>query len=230
MFEIRAYDASQRELWDSIVTGSRVPFFQFYRSYMEYHSDRFDDASMVCFRDGVASALLPGNVRGDTYYSHQGLTFGGLVNLLGGLRASGVIRLVEEVADRLRRDGFKRLVYKAIPPIYHATPSEEDVYALARLGATLTRVELTTTIDYRAPPALSSRRQRGIRKAKKAGLDFRESSDWEGFWQFSPTGCGSAMASPPSIPSTRSGCWLAASRKTSGCSSRREKAAPPPGQ
>ena len=39
----------------------------------------FQDASLMIYRKGQLYALLPANRLGDTLYSHQGLTYGGLI-------------------------------------------------------------------------------------------------------------------------------------------------------
>ena len=46
---------------------------------MEYHSDRFKDYSLLFYRDGQLVGLLPANIRNDTLFSHEGLTFGGVI-------------------------------------------------------------------------------------------------------------------------------------------------------
>ena len=43
---------------------------------MEYHSDRFQDFSLIIYNDkGNIMALLPASIDGDTVMSHGGLTF-----------------------------------------------------------------------------------------------------------------------------------------------------------
>lgn len=56
-----------------------VHFFD--RRYMDYHSDRFADNSLMFYNEktGKLYALLPANRCGDVLYSHQGLSYGGLV-------------------------------------------------------------------------------------------------------------------------------------------------------
>ena len=41
-----------------------------------------------------------------------------------------VLVLFEELNDYLRKQGFRRMVYRAIPWVYHRLPSEEDLYAM----------------------------------------------------------------------------------------------------
>ena len=46
---------------------------------MDYHSDRFDDYSLVVESEDKWLAVLPANRIGTTLFSHQGLTYGGIV-------------------------------------------------------------------------------------------------------------------------------------------------------
>ncbi len=74
------YDASLINEWNELVENSRNGTFLFNRSYMDYHSDRFADHSLLFYTDkSVPCALLPGNVRQNVYHSHQGLTYGGFI-------------------------------------------------------------------------------------------------------------------------------------------------------
>ena len=79
MIELKKYDSSQKSAWDTFVKNSRINTFLFQRDFMEYHSDRFEDFSVMVYRKGKLEAVLPGNIKNDVFYSHQGLTYGGLV-------------------------------------------------------------------------------------------------------------------------------------------------------
>ncbi len=66
---------------------------------MEYHNDRFTDASVIIYDEkGKITALLPANISGDTVFSHGGLTYGGV------LTASGTdVMTVCEIFTAIRR-------------------------------------------------------------------------------------------------------------------------------
>jgi len=48
---------------------------------MDYHKDRFDDYSLMVYKNGKLIALLPANIKDNIIYSHQGLSYGGIVYL-----------------------------------------------------------------------------------------------------------------------------------------------------
>ena len=50
MFEIRRYHTADQPLWDDYVSRARNATFLFYRAYMDYHADRFDDYSLLFYK------------------------------------------------------------------------------------------------------------------------------------------------------------------------------------
>ncbi|MCK1493771.1 GNAT family N-acetyltransferase [Bradyrhizobium sp. 180] len=181
MIQLVNYDPQYRESWNALNAQAKNGHFFFDRNFMEYHSDRFHDASCLFLYEQTPIALLPANFSGDTLYSHQGLTFGGLV-LDQRATSVRVLSMWQLLLADLRDRGIKRLVYKPLPLIYHRSPAQEDLYALFRHDAKLVRRDVTTTIDYGAPGPQSKRRQRGVKKAAKAKITFAESRDWQAYW------------------------------------------------
>ena len=49
MFEIRKYNDADKEVWNAYVEHARNATFLLNRSYMDYHSDRFHDHSLMIF-------------------------------------------------------------------------------------------------------------------------------------------------------------------------------------
>lgn len=144
---IKRYTANDAPLWDAFVRESRNGTFLFERAYMDYHSDRFTDHSLIFTDDKQRIvALLPANERGVDIFSHQGLTYGGFV-LSPKTTSADVFELFDSLLAYLRDCGFKHLYYKAMPTIYHRQPAQEDEYVLWRLGAELESCLISTTID-----------------------------------------------------------------------------------
>ena len=178
--EIRRYSADMADAWNAFNRRARNGHFMFDRGFMDYHADRFTDASLVAMEEGAPIALLPLNRKGEDAWSHQGLTFGGLI--IDDLGAAQVMTVLDACAEHLRAEGVMQLTYKALPSIYPRAPAQEDLYWLFRRDASLARRDVSVAIDYRARGPLSSRRARGVKKADKAGLSFGRSEDWTGFW------------------------------------------------
>ena len=182
--EIRRYTAADKAAWDGFVAQSKNGTFLFLRDYMDYHSDRFRDHSLMVYDGGRLSALLPANDDGQgTLWSHRGLTYGGLIMDVR-CRAAWVRQVFVLLNDYLRRQGFRRVVYKHVPWIYCALPSEEDLFALANVcHATLRSRDVASvvTLDNRLP--FSTLRRRGVKKAQANGLTVCESDDFAGYWE-----------------------------------------------
>ena len=182
MVEIIRYDASMAARWDEFARASRNATFLHQRGYMDYHSDRFTDCSLVALRDGKPCALLPACVDGDTLYSHRGLTYGGWLVPLKHFDATVMIEVMDAAIGWMRSNGLKHLVYKAVPHIYHRYPCEEDLYALFRHHASVIEVNISTTIDLAHPLPLDRGNKSGANAARKAGITVGTSDDWEGYW------------------------------------------------
>ncbi len=183
MIEIIKYDTSMATVWDEFVSNSRNGTFLHQRGYMDYHSNRFDDCSLIALIDGKPCALLPANIDGDTLWSHRGLTYGSWLVPLKHFDATTMVEIMDKACEWMRDHGIKRLVYKAVPHIYHRYPCEEDLYALFRHGANIIETNISTTIDLTCPLPLDRGNKSGANAARKAGITVQPSDDWQGYWQ-----------------------------------------------
>ena len=183
MFEIRRYTADKASEWNRFLAQSKNGTFLFDRRYMDYHSDRFDDHSLLVYRKNRLFALLPGNRKGNTFFSHQGLTYGGFITDYQAT-AEYVCDAFSAVNTFLRSEGFMKVVYKPVPWIYQTMPAEEDVYALfVRCHARLIERDVSSTIFMQHRMKFTESRLSGIRKARREGLVVRESDDIGAFWR-----------------------------------------------
>lgn len=149
---------------------------------MDYHADRFTDHSLMVYRRDKLYALLPGNIAGDFYFSHQGLTYGGLI--MGDKTvAAEVMQIFRLLNDLLRMEGIRKVIYKPIPWIYHRQPSEEDLYAVVEVcGASISR-GLSSTISREHLNKWYRIRECGVKHARQLGLIVEETEDYRPFWQ-----------------------------------------------
>lgn len=176
------YVADNAAAWDGFVRASRNGTFLFERSYMDYHSDRFTDASLMFHRCGALVALMPASRHGTELVTHGGLTYGGFV-VSDAVTAPMMLRLFAAAMPALAERGIETFTYKTIPSIYHRVPAEEDRYALFRLDATLIRRDVLSVIRRGDGLPFQNRRARGARKARKAGYVAGPSNDLAGFWR-----------------------------------------------
>ena len=182
MIEIKQYNLDDATKWNEFVSISRQGTFLFNRNYMDYHSDRFTDCSFLVMEKGRISAALPANRKGDTLYSHQGLTYGGLLTT-ERMTAEKVCNIFSELNILLKEMGIKQVVYKAIPWIYHRTPAEEDLYALTNIcHAQLVSRDISSSFSLHDVRKFTESRRSGIRKAVKNDILISESQDLAAFW------------------------------------------------
>lgn len=183
MFEIRRYTPADKPLWDKYVAKARNATFLFFRDYMDYHSDRFEDHSLMFFVGNHLHSILPANIVDTTLYSHQGLTYGGLLMDVD-VTAADVIRLFKELNAYLPQCGIRRVVYKPVPWVYHQLPSEEDLYPLFWIcKARLVTRDVGTTIFMQRHLRWRKDRRRRLRRAQEAGVEVVRTDDFAPFWQ-----------------------------------------------
>ena len=174
MFEIVRYSQERANEWNTFVARSKNGTFLFDRRYMDYHADRFTDFSLMIYRQGALYALLPANAEGDVLWSHRGLTYGGIV-MTDKAMAERIQQLFRELNDYLRDHGFRKVVYKTIPHIYHRVPSEEDWFSLFSIcRAQLVDRSISSTIDLLQPLKWRRDRKYGVNKAFANGVQVGE--------------------------------------------------------
>ena len=181
--EIKQYSPDCADEWNQFVAGSKNGTFLFDRRYMDYHQDRFRDHSLMFYQDGRLLAVLPAHVDGDTLYTHRGLTYGGLV-MSPRLTIVETMALFRELNAMLRDEGLKRVVYKAVPWIYHRLSAEEDLYALYHeCHARIVARDYSTNIFLGAGLRWERVRRRGVVRAQRAGITVERSDSYADFWR-----------------------------------------------
>lgn len=182
IFEIEIFSSSLKKEWDEFIDGSKNGTFLLKRDYMDYHSDRFVDFSLMIYRKGKLFALIPGNVEDKTFWSHQGLTYGGLI-MNSKMTTGECIQIFSEINRFLSEKGISTVIYKPIPYIYHKIPSQEDLYSLfVNFNAKLKVRCISSTIYEDSRIKFIESRKSGIRKALKNGITIEDSDEIEEFW------------------------------------------------
>lgn len=187
MFEIERYTADQKAIWNQFVLNSKNGTFLFDRNYMDYHSDRFEDHSLMIYRKGKLYSLLPANKMGSVLYSHQGLTYGGVI-MSDKVTVADSVEMFRVINACLKESGFEKVIYKPIPFIFHQHPAQEDLYALFRTSnAKIIGRNISSTIIQSDKMKFIESRKSGIRKALSNGITVRQSNDLSAFWEILDT-------------------------------------------
>jgi hypothetical protein len=180
-YHIIQYSKTYYVDWNDFIAKSKNGTFLFHRDFMEYHSNRFEDFSLLVFDEDELIAVLPANKTGNTLYSHGGLTYGGLV-YSEKVKLSEVIKALQAILGFLHENGVEKLHIKLTPAIYHKYPADELSYALFLAKANLIRRDSLAVIDLQNRTAFSKLRSRTINKGKKNGYSIKEEAYFSLFW------------------------------------------------
>lgn len=180
-YKILKYTDEFRDEWNKFVHTAKNGHFFFYREYMEYHKDRFQDCSFMIFNEkDRLLALLPASVSGNVLTTHAGLTFGGFL-----VDSKMTVEMMLEFFSLLKLAalelGINHIIYKCIPYIYHQYPSEEDRYALFINNAELFRRDVSTAVLLKNPYKYQKGRKWMVSRGKKNKIQVRESKDFAAF-------------------------------------------------
>jgi hypothetical protein len=180
MITVKKYESEDKNRWDDFIKRSKNGVFIFNRDYMEYHSDRFDDHSLLFFNKEKLVAVMPANIKKDKLSSHDGLTFGGIISNKK-MTMTLMSEIFRELKAYLTDEGVKKVLYKAIPHIYHYLPAEEDLYALKINNAKLVKRDVSSTIHLKERIPYSRNKKRNLKNIKKTGLKIVKSHKFEDF-------------------------------------------------
>ncbi len=180
-YRVEKYTKENRLAWDTFISEAKNATFLFARDFMEYHSDRFTDYSLLVYKDDLLYAVLPANIVGDKLYSHKGLTYGSLV-LSKSAKLLYTFEAFKALLAFLNAKAISTLELRNIPTFYNTMPSDELSYFLFKANATLIKRDALMVIDTSNKIKFQKNRREGINKAKRNGLTIAVDDNFEGFW------------------------------------------------
>jgi hypothetical protein len=143
MITIESYNESHRHAWENLVDGSYNGTFMHKRTFIDYHKDRFEDASLVIYNNEKICGVFPAVKYEDKVVSHPGLAIGGLV-YNDRVRGYDLLDILIKIKE----------YYNYLPIIYKTTPSEfqrhsvsDDTWALYNLKAKKISCELSSVLN-----------------------------------------------------------------------------------
>ena len=180
-YSVRLYTSEDYAIWNNFVSTAKNATFLFHRDFMEYHSDRFQDFSLLVFEEDQLISILPANKVGDTVFSHQGLTYGGIV-LPSNSKLSNVIFIFKSILLFLNENAISELNLKKIPSIYCDTFSDEIDYLASICKGNPIMKHAISVIDLNSNFKISKSRRECINRGKKLNLVIKEEIDFKPFW------------------------------------------------
>ncbi|WP_147298299.1 GNAT family N-acetyltransferase [Winogradskyella pacifica] len=148
---------------------------------MDYHNDRFEDFSIMIYKDDQLYALLPANSVEDKVISHQGLTYGSFV-LQDKSKFFYAFEAFKAMLAFYELEGIKQLEIKVIPTFYNSMPADELDYFLYKANAQLLKKDVLMVIDYAHKLRFQKNRREGINKALRSGLKLKVDTNFSEFW------------------------------------------------
>jgi hypothetical protein len=180
-FNVKIYNSSDKNTWNNFVTASNQDTFLFQRDFMDYHSDRFQDFSLMVYKNDTLLAVLPANSVGNLMYSHQGLTYGSLI-YAKHLKITDFIEAFKTILEFLKSKAVATLSIKELPCIYLNSQMNNPLqYILFKIKAELIRTDLHSVVELNHR-SYSNSRKKGIKRGVKANLKIEESNSFESFW------------------------------------------------
>ena len=180
-YSVKQYQENDYENWNAFIAQAKNATFLFHRDFMEYHSDRFQDYSLIVLDGEKWVAVLPANKVGDEVFSHQGLTYGGLI-YSDKVKLASVIEIFKSILFFLNSNKIEKVQLKLIPCIYHQKPADELNYALFLVESKLIRRDSMAVVDLSHKLLIASGRKEGIKKGIVNKLEIKEVDGFQDFW------------------------------------------------
>ncbi|MBF2708379.1 GNAT family N-acetyltransferase [Flavobacterium soyangense] len=180
-YSVRQYQENDYQNWNAFIGQAKNSTFLFHRDFMGYHNVKFQDYSLIVLDKEKWVAVLPANIVGNEVFSHQGLTYGGLV-YNEKIKLASVIEIFKGILSFLNENNIEKLQLKLIPSIYHQKPAEEINYVLFLAKAQLIRRDSMAVIDLSKKNILSKLRKRSVQKGVSNDFKIKEVEDFKLFW------------------------------------------------
>ncbi|CAM2769767.1 GNAT family N-acetyltransferase [Flavobacterium frigoris] len=181
-YYVKQYQGSDYANWNAFISKAKNATFLFHRDFMEYHSDRFQDYSLLVFEEDKLIAVLPANRVGETVYSHQGLTYGGVV-YTSKINSEKVTDIIDAILSFFKEKRVRFFYFKPIPSFYTSGGNHEIDFFLLKKGAFLDKKEMNMAINLALPLTISKSKLKHLRKMEDPDLEIVEEDQLEAFWK-----------------------------------------------
>jgi len=180
-YEVVKYSSNFYDKWNEFVSKAKNATFLFHRDFMDYHKDRFQDYSLMVFKKNKLVSILPANIVENKLYSHQGLSYGGLIL---PIKSSFQFTLESfyAILKYLFEQKIDSLFLKQVPKIYHLRPSDEVDYLLFILKGEPYRKDVSMSIPLNNTLEFSTLRKRQLKRASQNDLRINYETDLTSFW------------------------------------------------
>ena len=180
-YQVNLYQPQDFNLWNAFISVAKNATFLFHRNFMEYHSDRFQEYSLLVFDKKKLVAVLPANRVGACVYSHQGLSYGSIV-VNEDIRIKDYVFIFKEIMQFLKTNGVDYFELKLLPKIYNQSIADEIDYVIFLMQSSLSRTDVYLTMDMQTNYQPNRNRKRALKIASDLEIEIKEENDYNSFW------------------------------------------------
>ncbi len=180
--EILRYNIEHKSKWDEFIPKAKNTSFLFYRNFMDYHQERFQDFSLFILDKNKIVAVLPAHLIDGVLYSHKGLSYGGIL-CLPEVNLIIFEKMIQTILMYCAQQNISQVIINSIPSIYSSVFSEELSFISFSSPQKKTVVQLLSIINCRNPLPINDNRKRMIKKGEKNNFYIEEDNTADLFWQ-----------------------------------------------
>jgi hypothetical protein len=153
---------------------------------MDYHKERFEDHSLMFYKENQLICCMPAHIESQVFYSHRGLSYGGWI--LSEIGTENMHLLLEVFLEYIKDAIFSvsgLLIVKAevqLPPTSYHTVHKEITSILKEKGFRVNRVLDNQFVKLDRQIGVSPKKSRGYRNGKYEELRIDRANDFKSFW------------------------------------------------
>ena len=181
-YSVKQYQESDYANWNAFIGQAKNATFLFHRDFMEYHKNRFKDFSLMIFEDEKLVAVLPANRVKAIVYSHQGLTYGGLV-YSSKINGKKVEHILDSLLFFFKENRVQSFYFKPVPSFYASRGNAEMEFFMLKNGAFLDKKEMNLGVNLAMPLTISKSKLKHFRKIEQLDLELVDEQQLGSFWK-----------------------------------------------
>ena len=170
---MNSFDADLLEELEIFIKNSDENILFSRENFLNYHGDRFLDASILSSDQGVLT-YFPASKLGSEVVSHAGCTYGGLL-ITGKFTAEKINKVYQNIISLYVQEGVTKLTIKLAPKGFKSIESDMEAWVLFNLGFEVERYDLWNVLDA-ADLSFSSQHKRNLKKFTHGSFNICQ--DW----------------------------------------------------
>lgn len=148
---------------------------------MDYHNDCFKDFSLMVFEKNNLVAICPANSLENEIFSHQGLTYGGIV-FKQDVDKAKLKTIFKGILNFLKTLNLQSFSIKSLPLFYHHKQIDLLGDVLDMQNEKVYRTDKVLAVDYNQPFTIHKTKLKNFRKNHNKDFKIKQTDDFCEFW------------------------------------------------